>query len=678
MTGPEILANRSAPSARPLFPFTAIVGQEAMKRALIFNAIDASIGGVLISGTRGTAKSTAVRALAKLLPPIEVIEGNPFNSAADADKHGQAVHIATPFVNLPIGATEDRVLGTLDIERVLKTGERRFEPGLLARANRGVLYVDEVNLLPDHLVDVLLDVVAMGVNWIEREGISFEHEARVILVGTMNPEEGELRPQLLDRFGLCVKLNGYLVPEERKEVIRRRVAYDADPEAFAARWTASEREIERRIAQARARLSGVTVPPERLDEIAELCAAAKVDGLRADIVIYKTACAIAAFDGRDNVVAEDVREAQELALAHRGPATPSTPPGAGPSSAPPDPPPPSAEPQGAPPSRPPPRDPRATPSSSSRAPHGLAHVEPIGNGDAGSHGEAEPMRFPIGQGVNLSLTQRQRHGRAPKGSVHGKRLPAGCRDRRGAFVRTRMPHRGDPPDLALAATLGAAALDRPRQRVGVSLPLEILPRHWRIKERCTRARSLIVFLVDASGSMGARARMRAAKGAVCALLEEAYQKRDYVTLIAFRGEGAERLLPPTRSAVFAYRRLGQLPVGGRTPLAAGLRLARFEVERQWRKQASLRPLLVLVTDGRATFPERGALAAALAESEHLRAQRIESLVVDTETDWLRLGQARRLAERLGASYHHITRLPPKSWGQAVREWIASSGAGPAS
>ena len=653
MTGPEIIANRSASSARPLFPFTAIVGQDAMKRALIFNAIDPSIGGVLISGTRGTAKSTAVRALAALLPEIEVVAGDPFNSAPDKNPHHMAVRVATPFVNLPIGATEDRVLGTLDIERALKSGERRFEPGLLARANRGVLYVDEVNLLPDHLVDILLDAVAMGVNRIEREGVSFEHEARVILVGTMNPEEGELRPQLLDRFGLCVRVNGYLESGERKEVVRRRIAYDADPEAFAARWTASEREIERRIAQARARLSEVTVPPERLDEIAELCAAARVDGLRADIVIYKTSRAIAAFEGRDAVIPADVQEALALALAHRRPEARSAPPtGVGPTGAPPH-------------EKPPP--------SSSLSPPGAAQAEPqAADGEGANHAESEPRHFPIGQGVQLSLARQC--VRAREGAVHGKRNAAGSHDRRGAFVRAIMPRLGDPPDLALAATVLAAALDRAR----VSSHLEVSARHWRIKQRRTRARSLIVFVVDASGSMAASARMRAAKGAVCALLEEAYQKRDYVTLIAFHGEGAERLLPPTRSAVFAYRRLGELPARGCTPLAAGLRLARFEIKRQRCKQANLRLFLVLVTDGRATLPEPGALAAALSESDRLREHRIATLVIDTETDWLRLGQARLLAERLGASYHHISHLPPKRWGQAVREWVAVSGTGPVS
>ncbi|MGH9854091.1 MAG: ATP-binding protein, partial [Blastocatellia bacterium] len=218
----EMTLNASAAPAAPHFPFSAIVGQDEMKRALIFNAIDPSIGGVLITGTRGTAKSTAARAIAALLPEIEVVDGDAFNSAPGPGKAEKSVRVPTPFVNLPVGATEDRVLGTLDVERVLSAGEKRFEPGLLARANRGVLYVDEVNLLPDHLVDVMLDAVAMGVNRVEREGVSFAHEARVILIGTMNPEEGALRPQLLDRFGLSVAIAGYFEPDMRKEVVKRR------------------------------------------------------------------------------------------------------------------------------------------------------------------------------------------------------------------------------------------------------------------------------------------------------------------------------------------------------------------------------------------------------------------------------------------------------------------------
>lgn len=649
---------------RPLFPYTAIVGQEAMQRALIFNAIDASIGGVLISGTRGTAKSTAARSLARLLPEIEAVAADPFQSAPDAAQHDQVVRIATPFVNLPIGATEDSVLGTLDIERVLKTGERRFTPGLLARANRGVLYVDEVNLLPDHLVDCLLDAVAMGVNRVEREGLSFEHEARVILVGTMNPEEGELRPQLLDRFGLCAGVNGHLEPEERKEVIRRRIAFDADAHAFAAHWAGPERDLGRRIAQARARLAQVRVPEKRLDQIAQLCAAVGVEGLRADIVIYKTSCTIAAFDGRDTVISADVQEAQALALAHRRPAThPAPPPGAGPSGAPPDLPPPSL----------PPRTASPTPSSSCSAPQAPSEAqrqEAEADGHTPNRAGTGSHHFSIGHGVNIALTPKRGHARG--NCVHGKRIPASARDRRGALVRALIPRAGEALDLAIGATLRAAALERARTPTAVALPLEVLPRHWRVKQRRTRICNLVVFVVDASGSMAASARMRAAKGAVCALLEEAYRKRDYLSLITFRGDGATRLLPPTRSAVFAYRRLAELPTGGRTPLAQGLRLARSEVARQRLKDTSLHPFLVLVTDGRATVPEGVALAAALAESDRLREQRVPSLVIDTETGWLRLRQAQRIGERLGATYRHISDLPPKAWSHVVREWIAAT------
>jgi magnesium chelatase subunit D len=405
------------------------------------------------------------------------------------------------------------------------------------------------------------------------------------------------------------------------------------------------------------------VPEERLDEITELCAAARVEGLRADIVIYKTSCAIAAFDGRDTVISADVREAQALALAHRRPPT-CPPPGAEPSGAPPDVP---------PPSQPPPRTARGTSSSSSLSPN--EHIEDQrqrveGSDHAASHAEARSKHFSIGHGVNLALVQKRRHTRGI--CMHGKRIPTRSCDRRGAFVRAITPRAGEPLDLAIEATLRAAALDRPRRPAGASPPLKVLARHWRAKQRRTRTRNLIVFVVDASSSMTASARMRAAKGAVCALLEEAYQKRDYITLIAFRGEGAECLLPPTRSAVFAYRRLGELPAGGRTPLASGLRLAGFEVEGQMRKDAHLRPFLVLVSDGRATVPEHGALEAALCEADRLREQPIASLVIDTEAGWLRLGQARLIAERLGAIYHHISDLPPKAWGHVVREWVAAS------
>lgn len=313
------------------FPFTAIVGQERMQRALILNAIDSRIGGVLIRGERGTAKSTAARALAALLPELRVVEGCRFGCDPDRpmewctecrarftpDQTPPVVIRPTPFVNLPISATEDRVVGTLDIEKAIQKGEKAFEPGVLAAANRGLLYIDEVNLLDDHVVDVLLDSAAMGVNIIEREGVSFSHPARFILVGTMNPEEGELRPQLLDRFGLSVQVRGLRTALERVAIMKRRLAYEEDPEAFCREWQDRERELGFQIQQARRLVQQVSYKRDDLMVITQLTAHFQVDGHRPDMVILKTARAQAAFEGRDTITLEDIAIAAELALPHR-------------------------------------------------------------------------------------------------------------------------------------------------------------------------------------------------------------------------------------------------------------------------------------------------------------------------------------------------------------------------
>lgn len=319
--------------ASPVYPFPAIVGQERMKLALILNVINPGLSGVLIRGEKGTAKSTAVRALADILPEISVIKDDPFQLSPDDEMEVFAEIRASLGVNqapivresrkvrvveLPVGATEDRVVGSLDLEQALKSGEKKVEPGLLAAAHRGILYVDEVNLLDDHVVDVLLDSAAMGINTIEREGISFSHPARFTLVGTMNPEEGELRPQLLDRFGLCVNIEGITDPESRVAVMERRAAYDRDPEAFAIKWREEAEQLAERIDQARQLLlAEVAVERELPFRIARLCLEVGVDGHRGDIIILKTARTLAAFEGRSQVGVEDIEKAAELALPHR-------------------------------------------------------------------------------------------------------------------------------------------------------------------------------------------------------------------------------------------------------------------------------------------------------------------------------------------------------------------------
>ncbi len=320
-----------------IYPFTSIVGQERMRRALILNAVDTRIGGVLIRGERGTAKSTAARALAALLPKVRVVDDCRFG--CDPDKPGTwcteckerfseskrnlPSHArTTPFVNLPVSATEDRVVGTLDIEQAIQKGERHFEPGVLAKANRGLLYIDEVNLLDDHVVDVLLDSAAMGINVVEREGISFSHPARFILVGTMNPEEGELRPQLLDRFALSVDIVGIRDARERVMIMERNLAFEADPEAFRKDWLPSETEVSRQIERAQELLDQVTHTSRDLLSIAALTASLNVDGHRADLVILKAARAQAAYEGRTQINDHDIALAAELALPHRIKRTP--------------------------------------------------------------------------------------------------------------------------------------------------------------------------------------------------------------------------------------------------------------------------------------------------------------------------------------------------------------------
>ncbi|MDY6866482.1 MAG: ATP-binding protein [Chloroflexota bacterium] len=316
---------------RIIYPFTAIVGQRRMRRALILNAIDTRIGGVLIRGERGTAKSTAARALAALLPPVQVVQGCRFGcdpnkpitwctecrERFEADEELPVETRQTPFVNLPVSATEDRVVGTLDIEKAIQKGERKFEPGVLAAANRGLLYIDEVNLLDDHVVDVLLDSAAMGMNIVEREGISFAHPARFILVGTMNPEEGDLRPQLLDRFALSVDIHGILDPRQRVQIMERNLAFESDPEAFRQKWLSKEQELSKQIAQARKLVDRVRYSTRDLLVIADLTAKMQVDGHRADLVILKAARAHAAFEGREEINPRDIALAAELALPHR-------------------------------------------------------------------------------------------------------------------------------------------------------------------------------------------------------------------------------------------------------------------------------------------------------------------------------------------------------------------------
>ena len=630
------------------YPFSALVGQEDLKLALLLNAVSPEVGGVLVRGEKGTAKSTAVRALAKLLPSIKVVAGCPYscdpasaNPDCPAGPHPEdapAEERPVRLVELPVGASTDRLAGTLDIEKALAEGRKAFEPGLLAAAHRGILYVDEVNLLSDHLVDLLLDVAAMGVNHVEREGVSVRHPSKFILVGTMNPEEGELRPQLLDRFGITVEVAGSPDPSQRAEVVRRRLHHEADPGDFGRKWSAADNELARHIEAARQRLPEARIPEDILYKIAALCAELGVDGLRGDIVTAKAALALAAWHARDEVAVDDVRRAALLALSHRRRRGPfDEQPGIDPEelakalSNDPNPAPPDG-PNGGAPS---PESKHTSEPEPQRPPEETSEARP-GVGER-NYASTEPFRA-----VRLEIPQKSWGG------------PLGRRSRTtggllGHPVGDREPV-GPARDVALAATIRAAA---PRQKERGRDRSGILVRQQDLREKVREGRegNLILFVVDASGSMAARRRMGAVKGAVLSLLTDAYQRRDKVGLISFRGEGAQVLLPPTASVELAASRLEELPTGGRTPLAAGLEKAAEVLARERLRDAERRPLLVLLTDGRTTAGPGPHRAAA-----RLRAMRIASVVVDTEEGYVRLAMAGEIASSLGAQYLRLEAL----------------------
>ena len=646
------------------FPFSAVVGQPLMKRALVLAAIHPGLGGVLIRGTKGAAKSTAVRALSAILPGVDVYAGDPFRRAPGETVEGwplpedaALVSRPVPIVTLPVGATEDRVVGSLNLERALNTGARSFEPGLLAAAHRGILYIDEVNLLPDHLVDLLLDSAAMGVNHVEREGLAFRHPARFLLVGTMNPEEGELRPQLLDRFGLAVDVEPMDDPALRAEVVRRRLAYEADPQAFRRAWHEADRREGDRIAKARNLLPRVEVPDDVLDALCRRCASEGAEGLRADLTIYKAASALAAYEGRTNVTTADVDAVAELALAHRRTTPRPTPP----------PPPRPSEPD------PPPENLRDLPpreyyagSAPGRSPEAQGSDETpatVGDGPQGSETvrPAEPTARP------LALT-RPRPGRssAPNGRRGRGRRPGPAR--RGPTVRTNAPA-GRSLDPSVDATLRASAPWQASRGRAEGGRLIVRPDDLRDRVRSSPARHLVVFVVDASRSMGARKRMAEVKGAVLSLLVDAYQKRDLVGLVTFGGTAATVALPPTRSVRTAARRLADLPVGGLTPLAHGLATAGALVAGQRRRDAGVVPLLVLLTDGRANVPLRvpgDPFRDALDAARRLASAGVSGLVVDTEAGPVRLGRARAIADALGADCRALGDLHGRALPDAVR------------
>jgi magnesium chelatase subunit D len=664
-----------------------------MALALVLTTISPEVGGVLVRGEKGTAKTTMVRALAHVLPPIQVVEGCRFScDPLDPDpdcpdgSHPKSSRTATTrpakLVELPVGASEDRVIGSLDLQQALGAGHVAFQPGLLAAAHRGLLYVDEVNLLHDHLVDLLLDAAAMGQSTVEREGVSVAHASRVVLIGTMNPEEGELRPQLLDRFGLTVEVAAPREPQLRAEVIRRRMAFDRDAAAFVRAYADQEDELRGRLTAAQSLVDSVELSDDQLTTIARVCSAFEVDGLRADIVTARAAAAHAAWHGRSLVLREDIRAAARLALPHRrrrqpfdapgldeglldqllGEEVPEPDPGDGGTST---------------------HSERTETSSADQQTPGVPFEKetqsveaptPVRNAETSSENvETPPEQWKTASGHNGTDSEQSDSPNPERvitpGQAYRTRLftaagvGAGEAGRRSRALTSTgrtvgaQPMRDQHGQLHLTATIQAAARHQPARGRQWDERLRLRPADLRLALTEGRESNLVLLVVDASGSMAARRRMEAVKAAALSLLLDAYQRRDKVGLITFRGSTASVALPPTSSVEVAARRLADLPSGGRTPLAEGLLCAAETLRQERIRDPRRRPLLVLVTDGRATSGADAVTKSRLA-AEQLRRTGVSSVVVDCETGRLSLGLALRLSDHLGAEYLRLGDLGP--------------------
>jgi magnesium chelatase subunit D len=610
-------------SSNKPYPFAAIVGQRDMQLALVLNIVDPLIGGVLIMGHRGTGKSTAVRALSELVPEIKVVSGcvyhcdptNTENICSDCttrlgsnkkiSTHKQPVRI----VELPLGATEDRVCGTINIERALKEGATTFEPGLLAQANRGFLYIDEVNLLEDHLVDVLLDVAASGWNRVEREGVSVEHPSRFVLIGSGNPEEGELRPQLIDRFGLHVEIKTEADLDSRIAVVERREAFDREPLAFTKRFASEQEELVRAIKSARRNLAKVKITRPVLKVIAQVCARLNVEGHRGELTMMRAARALAALEGHKRVGDDDVKRIAPMSLRHRLrqnvfedstaherilEALEQT----------------IASDAGIVSEE---RVDVKRQSESQTRDATLSFDQSRHNQREGHENSAELPSEPPAENVTKLPLKRKLNSR---GNSQEERKSRGTKqravsERRGRHARS-VVHKTTAGKIALAATLRALMVAR--SAGSLSVP----PHSLRYKLFSSKRGTLFIFLIDTSGSMG-RHRIALAKGAILDLLRQSYLNRDSVAIIPFRGVSASIALPPSRSILRAKRAIELLTVGGSTPLSAGMWCA-AELLRRVRDQHSDKSVLIF-TDGRANVP-----LSQSKKGSHLREHLIEDEV----------------------------------------------------
>ncbi len=632
------------------YPFAAIVGQQQVKKGLMIALVNPKAGGILIGGPKGTAKSTLVRSIREV----------------SGDKR---------CVDLPLNATEDMLFGNIDMEYAIQEGKRKFLPGILAKANNNILYIDEVNLLRSELLTAILDTNIAGVNRIEREGISFAHEVNYIVIGTMNPEEGTMSTQILDRFGMYAETTSAVEVEERVEIVKRLLDFEKNRQIFKTRYEQEIENLAEKIKKAQALISQIEVSEAMMQLAAQMSAKAFCAGHRAEIYLLEAAKAIAALEDRLYILPKDMDEAAMFVLVHRMRQIP--------------------EPQ----------------QQEEQEQNEQEENDDTENNDENENDEQEESELPPppseddgdGQDNDENESDQEddkteetpdnpenqlapeeqtaeidKNFQLPKMMLDmgknrtirrgsGKRSTTRTDLKQGRYVRASMT-KGKIEDLAFDATIRAAApFQRMRKENGCALNIQQEDLRQKVREK--RIGNTFLFLVDASGSMGARTRMKAVKGAIFYMLQEAYQKRDKVGMIAFRRSAAEILLPITRSVDLAQKCLQQMPTGGKTPLAEGLDAALMTLVAMNKKDKEQEPVLILLTDGRANAGE-DAVKEAMHTAERLREANVTSVVIDTETDFIKLGIAKNLAREMGATYFSLKQLSQENILHIVRNITA--------